>query len=40
MQIFDQYAGQKVLHPMSANDVFYSLCIECCEEMVILLAYE
>lgn len=36
----DQYAGQKALSPVSANDVFYSPCIECCEEMVILLAYE
>lgn len=40
MQIFDQYAGREVLPSMSANDVFYSLCIEYCEEMVILLAYE
>lgn len=40
MHIVDPYAGWKAWSLMSANDVFYSLCIERSEEMLILLAYE
>lgn len=31
MQIGDQYSGQRVLSPMSANDVLCSPCLECCK---------